>query len=251
MSQLSKSWQIIKLDETESTNLYLKNLLLDQYPKEFTVITTDFQTKGRGQMGNSWNANRGENLLFSILIYPRMILANQQFVISQMIALSVRNVLAMYADNITVKWPNDIYWNDKKIAGILIENNLQGTTIDSSVIGVGLNLNQKLFPEGLINPISLYLITGHEYDRDEMLDQILQEFINMYNELQQGERVEIEKKYFNNLYRAQGYHWYQDADTKFRAEIIRVLPTGHLILRVFDEEHERMYAFKEIQFVNI
>lgn len=250
MSQLDECWNIIELAETESTNLYLKKLIVDQHLDELTVVSAEFQSKGRGQMGNTWNANRGENLLFSILIYPRMIFANEQFIISQTISVAISNVLNKIVDNIKVKWPNDIYWNDKKIAGILIENNLRGKIIDSSIIGVGLNINQKVFSEGLINPVSLFQITGQEYDKSDVLEQIMKEFVYLYNELKESGELDIEEQYFENLYRSQGYHWYQDVGGKFQAQIIDVQPTGHLVLRALNEDNDRIYSFKEVQFIN-
>ena len=123
------AWNIIELEETVSTNLYLRDRLLEKKLSEYTIVSTNFQTSGRGQKGNSWSSNRGENLLFSILIFPNMIVANEQFIISQIVALSIRNVLSRITDGVMVKWPNDIYCNEKKIAGILIENNLFVKTI--------------------------------------------------------------------------------------------------------------------------
>lgn len=251
MSQLDNYWQIIEFEEIDSTNLYLKNRLLNDSVDEFTVVTANFQTKGRGQMGNTWNANRGDNLLFSILIYPHMVLANKQFVISQIIALAVSNVLSSIVDNIKVKWPNDIYWNNKKIAGILIENNLRGTSVDSSVIGVGININQKMFAEDLINPVSLSIITGKKHEKEEILDKILIEFGCLYNELKTNNGINIKSKYLANLYRAQGYHWYKDAKGNFEAKIKDVQPTGHLVLSVQGDVEDRVYAFKEVQFINL
>ena len=159
---MNQSCQIIKLEETESTNTYLKNILAESSIGEFTVVSTNFQTKGRGQMGNSWISNRGENLLFSMLIYPHTIKANEQFVISQVVSVALANVLRRYVCDIKIKWPNDIYWKDNKIAGILIENSLLGHHIERSIIGIGLNINQNTFPNFLVNPISLQMITGHK-----------------------------------------------------------------------------------------
>jgi len=122
MDQLSKGRKIVRLEETESTNSYLKGLLKTEHLEEGSVVVADFQTAGRGQMGNSWYSGKGDNLLFSLLIYPIEIPANEQFIISRTISLAIKNTLDQFTDDIRIKWPNDIYWKDRKIAGILIEN---------------------------------------------------------------------------------------------------------------------------------
>lgn len=243
------AWNIIELEETVSTNLYLRDRLLEEKLSEYTIVSTNFQTSGRGQKGNSWSSNRGENLLFSILIFPNMIVANEQFIISQIVALSIRNVLSRITDGVMVKWPNDIYCNEKKIAGILIENNLFGKTIESSIIGIGININQKIFTTDLINPVSLFQITGKEFNRDSILEEILSEFGMLYDELKQNKRNKIESQYFENLYRLHGYHWYKDVNGIFQAKIMNVLPSGYLVLRAIGESVDREYSFKEVQFV--
>ncbi|MEA4978366.1 MAG: biotin--[acetyl-CoA-carboxylase] ligase [Petrimonas sp.] len=249
MEQLSNDRQIIRLEETESTNSYLRDLLKSQHLEEGSVVVADFQTAGRGQVGNSWYSDKGDNLLFSLLIYPTGIPANEQFIISRMVSLAIKNTLDQFADDIRIKWPNDIYWKEKKIAGILIENSLQGKIIENSIIGIGLNLNQQIFPVELPNPVSLRQITATEQDKNYILDLLLKEFFLLYRSLQQGEKQVIEDEYMLDLYRANGYYWYEDANGRFQAEIDNVLPSGHLVLRTLDTNEERIYAFKEVQFI--
>ena len=250
MEQLSSDRQIIQLEKTESTNSYLKELLKSEQLAEGSVVVADFQTAGRGQVGNSWFSSKGENLLFSLLIYPTEIPANEQFIISRIVSLAIKNTLDQFADDIRIKWPNDIYWKDKKIAGILIENNLQGKVIENSIIGIGLNLNQQIFPIELPNPVSLRQITATEYDKNYMLDLLLKEFFLLYRSLQRGEKQIIEDEYMMDLYRANGYYWYEDENGRFQAKIDNVLSSGHLVLRTLDTNEERVYAFKEVTFVN-
>ncbi|MDO5523970.1 MAG: biotin--[acetyl-CoA-carboxylase] ligase [Bacteroidia bacterium] len=250
MDQLSSNRQIIRLHETESTNSYLKNLLKSQHPAEGSVVVADYQTGGRGQMGNSWFSSRGDNLLFSLLLYPAQIPANEQFIISRIASLAIKNTLDQFTDDIRIKWPNDIYWKDKKIAGILIENSLQGKVIENSIIGIGLNLNQQIFPIELPNPVSLRQITATEYDKDYILDLLMKEFFLLYRALQRGEKQAVEDEYMLDLYRVNGYYWYQDANGRFQAKIESVLPSGQLVLKMLDTNEERIYAFKEIDFVN-
>lgn len=249
---MNQSCQIIKLEETESTNTYLKNILAESSIGEFTVVSTNFQTKGRGQMGNSWISNRGENLLFSMLIYPHTIKANEQFVISQVVSVALANVLSKYVCDIKIKWPNDIYWKDNKIAGILIENSLLGHHIERSIIGIGLNINQNTFPNFLVNPISLQMITGHKYDLDDILSQFMDEFLKQYEVLCTGNWEVIENAYMKLLYRyGDGIcYTYEDEYGQFDAKIIEVKKSGHLVLRAQGEGEDRIYAFKEVRFIN-
>lgn len=249
MEQLSNDRQIIRLEETESTNSYLRDLLKSQHLEEGSVVVADFQTAGRGQVGNNWYSDKGDNLLFSLLIYPTGIPANEQFIISRMVSLAIKNTLDQFADDIRIKWPNDIYWKERKIAGILIENSLQGKVIENSIIGIGLNLNQQIFPVELPNPVSLRQITATEQDKNYILDLLLKEFFLLYRSLQRGEKQVIEDEYMLDLYRANGYYWYEDANGRFQAEIDNVLPSGHLVLRTLDTNEERIYAFKEVQFI--
>lgn len=245
----SKNWNIIKLEETESTNLYLRQLLLDTEIEEFTTIVTDFQSGGRGQRGNSWTSDRGQNLLFSFVVYPKNIFANEQFILSRVVSLALVYVLSDFTNDIKIKWPNDIYWKDHKIAGILIENNLLGKVIDSSIVGIGLNINQTSFPEFLVNPTSLSKITGEVHDVQYLLNRFMQEFESLYANIE-NDRQAIEERYMHNLYRLQGYHLYKDKDGEFEAKIIDVAPSGHLYLQAIYEDCQRVYAFKEVQFLN-
>lgn len=250
MEQLSEKRLTIRLDETESTNSYLKKVVKEERPEEGTLVIADFQTGGRGQMGNSWFSSKGDNLLFSLLVYPAQVKANEQFIISRIASLAIKNTLDLFIDDIRIKWPNDIYWQDKKIAGILIENDLQGDVIDNSVIGVGLNINQEKFPAELPNPVSLRQITGSEYDKQYVLDIFMREFFLLYRELQNEGTTSIEDEYMLDLYRINNYYWFEDANEKFQAKIVNVLPSGHLLLKTLETDEERKYAFKEVVFIN-
>ena len=149
------------LAETDSTNTYLQQLDADRHLPEGYIAYTDTQRAGRGQRGNSWESQPGKNLTFSLLLRPEHIPANQQFLLSQAVSLAATDVLNRYASGFSIKWPNDIYWEDKKIAGILIENVLSGSTFARSIVGIGLNINQERFISDAPNPVSLFQITGH------------------------------------------------------------------------------------------
>ena len=245
MNKENETPQILWLKETDSTNNHLRRLLDKEQLPEGSLVVTDFQTAGKGQVGNSWESEAGMNLMFSILLYPDFIPANRQFLISQIASLSVKETLDAYTDFIQVKWPNDIYWKDRKICGMLIENDLSGQLLYCSIIGIGLNLNQSLFRSNAPNPISLTQITGKKYDREEVLNRFLRIFFQYYCLLLQEKEEEVRTAYMQALYHGEGYHRYRDGQGQFEARIQVIEPTGHLILQLRDGE-QRRYAFKEV-----
>lgn len=236
---------LIRLDETDSTNRYLQQLLAKRALPEGSLVVADYQTAGKGQVGNSWEAERGANLLFSLLLRPDFLPANRQFLISQIASLSVKETLEAYTDSIRVKWPNDVYWKDRKICGMLIENDLAGAYLHTSVIGIGLNVNQQCFRSDAPNPISLAQITGQTHDREEVLQCFLRIFYAYYIRLLQEDEATIRQTYREALYHGDGYYRYADKTGTFEASIEEVEPTGHILLRLRDGEIRR-YAFKEV-----
>ena len=240
-------WQIIKLEETRSTNTYLDNLDVETPQSEGCVVITRTQSAGRGQRGNSWEAEPGQNLTFSYLLRPEAVAAREQFVISQAVSLAVIDVLSRYADGFSVKWPNDIYYQDSKIAGILIEHHLSGMNISRTIVGIGLNINQQQFLSDAPNPISLRQITGEEYRLDEILHEVLQATAIRYAQCMENREL-LQKNYASVLYRKDGFYTYRDADGEFEARIQEVLPDGYLLL-IDTAGRVRQYAFKEVAFV--
>ncbi len=236
---------IIYIEETDSTNNYLKQLLSIDDLEEGTIVHTDYQSTGKGQQGNSWESERGKNLLFSILLFPQNIKANEQFIISQTVSLAVADFLSQYTDNITIKWPNDIYWKDKKICGILIENTLQGEQIKDSVCGIGVNINQEVFESSAPNPVSLKQITSQEYNLQVLLKQIKEYLSHYHSLLKQNDFDSIRNKYKSMLYRKDGYYLYNDGIQDFSARIKEIEINGMLVLET-SNRIERRFAFKEI-----
>ena len=272
--------KMIELDEVDSTNSYLKGYR-PLHAADVTLVTAEHQTAGRGQTGNTWEAERGRNLLFSLLLHPAQLNACEMFVISEAIALSIReaviaaitqphparNVLPTSAPRdaskhgVTVKWPNDIYVEDCKIAGILIENELRGQHIGRCIVGCGVNVNQTTFafPEATTattisatfhrppTPVSLLQLTGHETERRLVLEDIMEAFMHHYDRIQRGAYETIHEAYKASLYRKEGAHIFRDSIGTFEASIEDVEPSGHLLLR--DAEGVlRRYAFKEVAF---
>lgn len=241
--------EIIHLKTTASTNKYLRERLQESALEEGSVVYTDFQTAGRGQMGNTWESDEGANLMFSVVIYPDCIPANAQFLISQIAALSVKEMLNRHVEeDITVKWPNDIYWKNKKICGMLIENDLSGKEIYCSILGIGINLNQEVFHSDAPNPVSLTQITGKKYDIETELHAFLEIFYNYYLLLLKGETTLIRQRYREALFHGTGFHNYEDESGRFSARIHAIEPTGHLLLQLPEREIRR-YAFKEVRHV--
>lgn len=243
-----ESPRLIRLAEARSTNSTIREWLKREPLPEGSVILAENQTAGRGQVGNTWEAEPGKNLTFSVVLYPTCIAANEQFIISQIAALSVKETLDAYTSDITVKWPNDIYWRDKKICGMLIENDLAGRTIYTSIIGIGLNINQEAFRSDAPNPVSLTQITGKSYDKEEVLERFLSIFYDYYLRLLQERGEEIRSAYQAALYRNDGFYPYKDDGGMFEARIHHIEPTGHLILELPDGCLRR-YAFKEVSVV--
>ena len=238
------NWEIIHIDETDSTNQWLKDRrtsesLTNGRVDEGQVVWTEYQTAGRGCGTNRWESERGKNLLFSLLISPEYLPANKQFQLSMAISLAIVDALGQLVGDLSIKWPNDIYWRNGKLAGILIENTLKGNLIKDSIIGVGLNVNQRKFHSDAPNPVSLWQITGQETNREQLLKDILQRL-----DFKDG----LKERYMKSLYRRKGFHPYTDKDGVFMAEIVGVEDDGHLLLSD-DNGKKRRYAFKEVQFV--
>ncbi|OAV66662.1 Bifunctional protein BirA [Bacteroidales bacterium Barb6XT] len=236
--------QIICLPETTSTNAALRE---HAYPEE-TVIWADYQSAGRGQTGTGWESEPNKNLTFSIVLYPHTIPADSWFLLSQISALSVKEALDRYTGGITVKWPNDIYWNDRKICGILIENDLSGSVLSRSIVGMGVNINQTIFTGNAPNPVSLAQITGYTCDREAILHCILCCFHRNFLLLLQRKFDIIRIAYRSALYRNEGFYSYKDASGSFEAAIEVTEPSGRLLLRLHDGSI-RSYAFKEVTFL--
>lgn len=240
-------YNIIRLEEVDSTNNYLRSVaLVDE--EQMLVAVARHQTAGRGQGRNTWESEAGKNLLFSVKIKPRNIAIANQFLLSMTMALAIKHALDKRADGFSLKWPNDIYWHDYKISGTLIETTLSGSAINSCIFGIGIDVNQKTFLSDAPNPLSLCSITGHSEDCDWLLSDILQSFDSLYSQLTDGDSHTIITQYHDALYRHTGFYTYRDKSGEFQAEIVRVEPNGRLVLS--DTESQiRQYYFKEVAFV--
>ena len=245
--------RVIRLDEVDSTNRWLRDYV-PSGDEAVSICTAEFQTNGQGCGGNSWESERGKNLLFSVLIHPSDIAANEQFQISMATALAVSDAMGDFGiKDIRVKWPNDIYWNDQKLCGMLIENSLSGTAIRDSIIGIGMNVNQTDFrfpqaadhdPLTAPNPVSMRQILGHDIDREAVLRSIVGH-LKICSCMADYTRM----RYNALLYRRDGQlHRFRDGEGDFQAEVLEVDELGKLLLKKADGRVVS-YGFKEVVFV--
>ena len=234
--------------EIGSTNEEMNRLLVGEELEEGTVIRTAYQSAGKGHRGNTWLSDRGMNLLFSILINPGSLPAEEAFHLSRIISLALIDVIDKQEIKARIKWPNDILVGARKICGILIENSIVGERISHSVIGVGLNVNQGKFDAGIPAPTSLFLEKGCQFDMNLLLEDFRSSLESWYQVLLYGLKDRIMEAYLDNLYRLELPAQYSDGESVFTASIRGVLPGGELEVLLEGGEIRR-YGFKEIEYL--
>ncbi len=240
--------KLIYYKNLPSTNSEAVSLLRDKKLSEGTVIHTGFQTAGRGHGGNKWESGENKNLLISIILYPSTIRPSDQFLLSMTISLGICDFLGHYIPSISIKWPNDIYVKDDKIAGILIENSVMGDQIEHSVAGIGININQEKFLGDAPNPVSLAILTGTDHDLRECLVRLLSDLDKRYKELVGGDYGHIRKDYMSRLYRSGTWGKFSDQQGRFTGKILSVGDTGKLIIEKEDGSLNE-YGFKDVEFI--
>ncbi len=237
--------RIIHLDTINSSNQYLKEMVKNKTIEEGTLVSAKEQTAGRGQRNNVWSSSFNQNLLISYVLYPDFLLAEQQFLISKIVALGIYDLLSENLEDVKIKWPNDIYVNDLKIAGVLIENSLTGANIDNTIVGIGLNVNQTSFSKSVPNPTSMKLEANRKFDTQYILLELCKKLDFWYNKLINGNNSLIDESYKSALYKFGENCQYKDENGLFQAEITDIDNIGRLCL--LDENgNEREYAFKEV-----
>ncbi len=242
----------------DSTNLQAARELSDA--PEGSVWVADYQTSGRGQRGNVWRSDSGLNLLFSVLIRPCFVDVASQFSISQITALAIVKYLKDKGLSAKIKWPNDIYVGDKKICGILIEHSVSGANLSASILGIGVNINQTVFPADAPNPTSVILESGNiaageikdraqELDRPKELESILTHLFELYEQLRDGYGEQLNAEYLSCLYRLGEYHdFIEEGNNRITARIKGINRYGCLILEKTDGSVYE-YAFQQIKYV--
>lgn len=237
--------KIIHLDTVDSTNNYTANLQKEGKIQHGTVILADEQSAGRGQRGASWTSSAGENLLLSIYLTPDNLSVVDQPALTHFISLSLIDFLRKIGISGKIKWPNDIYVNDQKIAGILIENSIRSSRISETIIGVGLNVNQTVF-EG-VNATSIKRQSDQHYPLNDVLFSWIQEMNILWAELSKGNLEMLKSRYKQELYLLNQPAIYSDVTGEFEGIVRDVDDNGYLILE--KDTERKKYDLKEIRLV--
>ncbi|WP_316840999.1 biotin--[acetyl-CoA-carboxylase] ligase [Pedobacter gandavensis] len=250
-STLFVGQNLIKLLEVDSTNNFIKDLVSNSEPlTEGTVIMADHQYAGRGQQSNVWHTKPGLNLTFSLYLKPSFLPITKQFLLNMAISIGIRNALQLFVEEgVKIKWPNDIYHNDRKMGGVLIENILAGSTYKASIIGIGLNVNQEVFAEELQNrATSMKVILQADVNLFEVLAEICSSIEKQYLRLKSGNYKALMTDYVSGLYKFDTLVSYRQNGEVIEGRIVEVTEAGLLVLLVNGETKE--YNFKEIEFLN-
>jgi len=236
--------KLVFLTSCHSTNEKAYDIMSSGGLPDGSVVITDHQTKGRGQMGNPWEAEAGKNLTFSIILKPIFLSVAEQFRLNQAISLGILDALCELTTGFSVKWPNDIYFNDRKVGGILIQNVLSGRKIDYSIVGIGINVNQQNFQEP--KAISLSNICDREIPLSEIFTAIISAVELRYLMLRNGAHARLHSDYINQLYRFGEDHLFKSEDV-FSGRIIDVRPAGELVVETRSGLMD--FRFKEVEFI--
>ncbi len=246
---LPENWTHRHFAVTDTLMNHIRRPEFFDLPSPFVLLTADRQTAGRGQRGTTWESAEGQNLLLAFRFRPKNIPASRQFLLSQTVALAAHEALRKYIkEDLRIKWPNDIYYKDKKLAGMLIEHDICGAEIASTVVGIGFNVNQETFTSNAPNPVSIRQISGKGIDRAALLRNFLKVF-NRYIQLDVEDlKNEVWSEYTYYFYRLMDLATYRDAKGTFLAKINRICDDGRLSLKDIDG-NIRTYAFKEVEFI--
>ena len=254
MSSLFVGKNRIRVSSVESTNTYAIELLRQSKLTEGTIVITENQTDGRGQRGNTWKSEGGKNLTFSLVLLPKFLNVSEQFYLSKITALAIADCLSHFLKDshfdswrLTIKWPNDILINEKKISGTLIENQFNQSFISSSVVGIGININQLEFGSDLVNVTSLQLLTKHAYDLNEVLDVFSDSFELWYLKLRALKLQEITDAYIKRLFGLGRQIKFQVANHTVDGIIMGVERDGRIRIEI--EKESRLFELKEIKFI--
>ncbi len=235
-------------DHLPSTNSEAARLLKESSLNEGAVICAGHQSAGRGQKDNKWESEENKNLLISVILFPEIIGPEKQFLISETISLGICDFIMRHTPGCSIKWPNDIYVNNDKIAGVLIENSIMADTIEYSIAGIGLNINQDKFLSDAPNPVSLRMVTGVTYDIQTCLNQLISDLDIRYKQLLSEDWSKIRSDYTSKLYRLGTWNEYTDQDGQFSGRIESVADEGRLNISRRNGLIQN-YGFKEVAFI--
>lgn len=234
--------KVVFLPSCHSSNELASDMLKKSNPPEGTIIITNEQTKGKGQRGNTWETEPNKNLTFSIILKPSFLLASRQFDLSMMVSLGITDYLNQLGEGFKVKWPNDIYHEEKKLAGILIQNTIKKHSIDSVVVGIGLNVNQTLFEVSKAS--SLTNILGSTYELQEVLEGICHGIESRYLHLKSGKS--LKQDYLTKMLGFQASRRFKSIHT-FQGNIIDIDKDGRLVIK--HNDGITAFNFKEVEFL--
>ena len=227
--------EIIRLKEVDSTNRFFMDWIRREKVGEGTLVISDHQSAGKGLDGSVWESEPSRNLTFSFVLYPAFLALEAQFYLNKVISLGLVDLVKEILpgrDDIRIKWPNDIYIGDRKVAGTLIQNGIIGSQFDFVVIGIGLNVNQASFIGDAVNPVSFFLASGQTFDLEEVLAKTIEKIEHRYMVLKQGDKQSIDEDYMLQLYRVQQLAGYTFKGKSIQAKITGVNSYGHLILEI-------------------
>ena len=238
-------FQVVEYPELDSTNSEAERLLSPELPDR-TVVWTRRQTRGRGQVGSHWESEPGKNLSLTLVLKPRELPAGEQFSLSMAVALGVHDFVSRHVEGCMIKWPNDIYVGDRKIAGILIEHTIMGRHIYASLCGIGVNINQSLFNSDAPNPVSLVQFLGDELPVEQALEELLHALAQRYRQV--ARTGMLTRDYLGVLYRHGALHSWEDDSGHFQATLTGINEYGQLLL-TDTAGRERVYGFKEVKYL--
>lgn len=242
-------FRITNLGEIDSTNQYLSELYQKGRACEGTVVTAFNQYSGKGQDQNVWHSEPGKNLLMSVLLNPRFLDPSLQFRLNKVISISAMKAISRYITDkaVRIKWPNDIYVENRKIAGILIRHYISGATSDATIAGIGINVCEENFPAWIPNPCSILTESGREFQPEEILTILLQQINHNYENLRRGLHSKLDKAYIENLYRRGEWYEYIIRGNRLTANISDIDLYGRLLLK--DKKgNEYCCDLKEIEY---
>ncbi len=238
---------IIKLNATDSTNSYLKQISSKGVIKDYTTVTANYQTHGRGQMGTIWNSEKSKNLVCSVFKDCSKVSIKNQFYISMVTSLAIVRTLSSFSlSKLSVKWPNDILSENKKVCGILIENVIKNKKLEASVIGIGLNVNQTEF-KNLPHASSLKIITGTVFNLDELLQLILKNLKFYFAILEKGNLKVLKTEYENLLFRKNKPSTFKDQHGNNFAGFIKGISNSGKLQVILEDDILKEFDLKEVQ----
>lgn len=237
-------FEILEYEEAASTNTLAEGVPQHELSDK-KVILTYCQTQGRGQSSNRWESAPGENITMTVIFCPQRLEAGRQFAVSMVVALGCMDFLCRYVGDVTVKWPNDIYVGERKVSGILIEHRIGGVYVQSSLCGIGVNINQERFLSDAPNPVSLYQLIHRKLPLKTTLKELLECIGSRYAHV--GDYAGLEADFRKHLYRASGLYDWEDEKGFFQASVAGIDEYGQLVLEDTMGK-KRIYAFKEVKY---